>query len=187
MEIHVFQNQQQTGPFPVEAVVEMGRLGTLPRDALVWHDGATDWYRLEQFLRERGVPVADAPSPSRQREAALEAEALAQARRADDGPSATACVVRGVGAGFGTALVGGLLWAGGSYAVGFRIPFFGMAIGWAVGYATNRASRGEGTLLLPISACIWTLLAILPMTGIGFMGLGAFAAALWLAWRNAAD
>ncbi|MFM8360716.1 MAG: DUF4339 domain-containing protein, partial [Verrucomicrobiota bacterium] len=58
MGIHIFQNQQQTGPFPKEAVLEMARLGTLPPDALVWHDGAADWYPVGRWVQENGASAA---------------------------------------------------------------------------------------------------------------------------------
>jgi hypothetical protein len=71
--LHVFFEEKQTGPFPVEAVRQMLQVGSLNSSALVWHEGMTDWQPIEDYLAApaaairvespiRAVPVETAPA-----------------------------------------------------------------------------------------------------------------------------
>jgi hypothetical protein len=150
MEIHVHANGQQLGPFPPAEVIEMARTGAIPADASVWHPDAPQWYPLSDFLAEQSARSTPAYSP---------VLPLSPSVPASDEPSANTYVLRGVGAGFATALIGGGLWIAVSLAAGIRIPYVGLLIGWLVGVATSKASREEAAPILPISAVVFTLLA----------------------------
>ena len=150
MEIHIHANNQQLGPFATERVLEMARTGAIPDDALVWHADAPEWYPLSDFIARHGV----GSTPSRP----IDRPVITPAPIADE-PSANTYVLRGIGAGFATALVGGGLWIGVSLAAGIRIPYVGLVIGWLVGVATSKASREEAAPILPISAVVFTLFA----------------------------
>jgi hypothetical protein len=107
MDIHVFANNQQMGPFPKDTVLQMASIGSIPPDASVWHDGAKDWYPVGEFVAAHGAatpaPAREEVSQSRPSVAVLPSSSL-------DGPSPTACVIRGVAAGFGTAVACGGAW-----------------------------------------------------------------------------
>lgn len=195
MVFHVFANNQQMGPFNKEAVLEMAAMGSIPADASVWHDGAPDWYPLAEFLSAHGgggavqsvVPSAGAdPAP-----------ATVPARRGsvgegvrDDGPSPTAFVVRGVAAGFGTAVLGGAAWLAFSMFTGFWIGYIGILVGWLVGKATSAASREEGAVILPVSAVLFTVLAFAPVLAMAYLSPWVWlslAFGCFNAWRAAAQ
>ena len=160
MDIHVFANNQQMGPFPKETVLQMAGIGSLPADASVWHDGATDWYPLAQFVAAHGssTPAAQAveTASARTATAVLPSSSL-------EGPSPTTCVLRGVAAGFGTAVVCGGAWLALSISTGVWIGYIGLLVGWLVGKATSAASREEGATILPVSAVCFTLLTCAPV------------------------
>jgi len=50
MNLYLYHNNEQSGPFPLEAVQEMVRLGTVPETALAWYEGAPEWMPLTTFL-----------------------------------------------------------------------------------------------------------------------------------------
>jgi hypothetical protein len=191
MEIHVFANSQQMGPFPLDSVIDMARMGSLPAEAMVWHEGATDWYPLSRLLAERapgvvlgaGAAPVEVAEPARPSSPAFNPPQVSPKEL----PSTTGYVVRGVAAGFGVAVAGGLLWFGISVAAGFRIPFVGLAVGWGVGRVTAWASRNESSLVLPISAVLWTFLACAPLSAFSVWSLLSLAFACHLAWQQAAD
>jgi hypothetical protein len=161
MEIHVFANSQQLGPFSKESVLEMAQLGSLPPDASVWHDGAKDWYPISEFIGKHGGAVS-VPAPSV--EAVSAPGRLASARGGSDGePSPTAFVIRGVGAGLATAVVAGGVWLTFSVMTGFWIGWIGLGVGWLVGKMTSVASREEGAAILPISAVVFTVVTYVPV------------------------
>ncbi len=182
MEVHVFANQQQLGPFAPDAVVEMARLGSIPPDASVWHDGAPDWFPLSDFVQQHGPGMFAAAAPVQA------APAYSPPRtRPSDGPSAGSCVLRGVGAGFGVALIGGMVWFGLGMATGIRIPFVGLAIGWAVGKSTSWASRGVASIWLPVSAVLFTFIACAPLSFFSIYNMVALVFAMFSAWRGASE
>ena len=190
MEVLVYANQQQLGPFTPETVADMARMGSLPAEAMVWHEGVSEWYPLTGFLEQHapGTPVTPPPveeppvAPVRSTLASLNPPQIG----GDGIPSSASCIVRGVAAGFGVALVGGMLWLGASVMVGFRIPFVGLGIGWLVGTMTARAARNEASVILPVSAVLWTFLACAPFTVGIYSLLGLLFACYW-AWRTAAE
>jgi len=185
-EVHVFvpATQQQQGPFAPDVVVEMARSGALPPDASVWHAGAPEWYPLARFLARQEPPAAPAPMAN--------AAPLRPIRESSsqDGPTPAACVVRGIAAGFATALAGGGAWVAVSIAVGIRIPYVGLLVGWLVGLATAKASRDESSLLLPVSAVAFTLLAhayFIPYFLVSPWFWLSLAFACFNAWKAAAN
>lgn len=163
MEIHVFANNQQMGPYPKETVIQMAGLGSLPADASVWHDGAADWYPLSEFLVKNGGVAAATPAVSAPAEPVMAQRETFRSGAGDDGPSPTACIVRGVAAGFGTAVVAGGIWLAFSIFTGVWLGLIGMGVGWLVGKATSAASREESAPILPISAVVFTLMTCAPV------------------------
>lgn len=186
MEIHVFANSQQMGPYPKETVIQMAGLGSLPADASVWHDGAGDWYPLSEFLAKNGGAVASAAAAGPERGE----HELAQVSMGDEGPSPTAFVVRGVAAGFGTAVVAGGVWLAFSIWTGIWLGLIGLLVGWLVGKATSVASREEGAAILPISAVVFTLMTCAPVLIVRPLNAWAWLAsafACFNAWKAAAN
>ncbi len=190
MEIHVFANNQQMGPYPKETVIQMAGLGSLPADASVWHDGAGDWYPLSEFLAKNGGAVAAAPAiPAPAEPSSPEREAF-RSSAGDEGPSPTACIVRGVAAGFGTAVVAGGTWLAFSIFTGVWLGLIGLGVGWLVGKATSAASREEGAAILPISAVVFTLMTCAPVLIARPLSAWAWlgsAFACFNAWKAAAN
>ena len=162
MEIHVFANNQQMGPYPKETVIQMAGLGSLPADASVWHDGAGDWYPLSEFLAKNGGVAVAAPAAEAAPELERQEREALRVRR-DEDPSPRAYVVRGVAAGFGTAVVAGGIWLAFSIWTGIWLGLIGLLVGWLVGKATSVASREEGAAILPISAVVFTLMTCAPV------------------------
>ena len=160
MDIHIFANNQQMGPFSKETVLQMASIGSLPADASVWHDGAADWYPLAKFVAAHGSP---APAPQAVEAAPMQTAAAVLPGSSLEGPSPTTCVLRGIAAGFGTAVLCGAAWVALSIATGVWIGYIGLLVGWLVGKATSAASREEGAAILPISAVCFTLLTCAPV------------------------
>jgi len=190
MEIHVFANNQQLGPFSKESVLEMARLGSLPPEASVWHDGVKDWYPISEFVGNHGGSVPSAASiPST--EATEVSERSAPTRSGADGePSPTAFVIRGVAAGLGTAVVAGGAWLAFSVMTGIWIGLIGLLVGWLVGKMTSVASREEGAVVLPISAVVFTLVTYLPILIVRPLNMWVWlscAFAGFNAWKAAAN
>ena len=50
MQLHVFQHEKQTGPFPLDTVHNMKRTGSLNDTAMLWHEGLADWQPIGPFL-----------------------------------------------------------------------------------------------------------------------------------------
>ncbi len=190
MEIHVFANNQQLGPFSKESVLEMARLGSLPPDASVWHDGVKDWYPVSEFVGNQGGAVAT-PVSVPTAEEALSPERLVSSRSESEGePSPTTFVVRGVAAGLGTAVVAGGAWFAFSFMTGIWIGLIGLLVGWLVGKMTSVANREEGAAILPISAVVFTLVTYLPILVVRPMNLWVWlscAFAGFNAWKAAAN
>jgi len=190
MEIHVFANNQQLGPFTKESVLEMARLGSLPPEASVWHDGVKDWYPISEFIGSHGGAISAAGSVPTMRKAE-ESERLAPGRSRSEGePSPTAYVIRGVAAGLGTAVAAGGAWLTFSLMTGIWIGLIGLVVGWLVGKMTSVASREEGAVVLPISAVVFTLVTYLPILLVRPMSLWVWlgcAFAGFNAWKAAAN
>lgn len=87
-----------------------------------------------------------------------------------DGPN----IGMGVFAGIVVMIVCGLVFGFGSIAIGFRIPFLSIGIGYAVGYAVLKASKENGDMQ-GIVAGVCSLLACLMGLGIMYLGNAYFS------------
>ena len=101
MELHIYDNEQQIGPFAPEVVQQMLESGALSPNAQVWHEGAPDWIPILTFFPQQAPPAA-AP-PSRFQPAAVEPMSR--------GPDEGAVFVKAAVAGLGVALIAGVGWA----------------------------------------------------------------------------
>ena len=84
----VLQDGQQTGPFPIETVTEMLRLGTFAPGDLAWGEGLADWLPLSTLFPGPAAPAATGPKYTRA-EALIMERALASAARAADAEDLT--------------------------------------------------------------------------------------------------
>ena len=84
----VLQNGQQAGPFPVETVTEMIRLGTFAPGDLAWGEGMAEWQPLSELLPPSAASPTTAPKYTRA-EALIMERALASAARAADAEDLT--------------------------------------------------------------------------------------------------
>lgn len=167
MDVHLLNAGQSIGPFSVAVVQEMARSGAVDPDALVWHEGAPEWYPLAQFLSQpesTGLSPDPTPTPA---VPALSASELQQeilrskrAALAESAESESALVLKALGAGLGVAILGGLLYLS-TYLLTkpFLIPGPIVLIGMAVGGVVTKVGRGEGSALLPAGAVLFTLVA----------------------------
>ena len=168
MQISVFNDGQQLGPFPLEAVHNMVRLGSLPQTALVWYEGAPDWIPLPTFLQQYPLPAAPAAAtpmhsagPGRMSSADMLAAARAQAAQGVQGGqiSDSQRLVRATIAGGVAALIGGGVWAGLAIGTQKEVAWVAWGIGVLCGFAVSKLGRGHGTIFQAMAA-IFSLLGI---------------------------
>lgn len=55
MEVFISVNGQRLGPYSLEQVADMNRLGSFGRDGLAWSEGQADWQPIGAFLFAHGV------------------------------------------------------------------------------------------------------------------------------------
>ena len=169
MQISVYNNGQQLGPFPLDAVHNMVRLGSLPDTAHVWYDGAPDWIPLPTFLQQYPVPAAPAAAPAHSAmPGRMTTQQMISASHASAGEgqlSDSARLVRATIAGCVAALIGGGAWAGIAIATHREIAYLAWGIGLLCGFAVSKLGRGHGTIFQAMAA-IFSLLGI----AIGKMG-----------------
>jgi len=167
----------------------MARIGTLPASATVWHSGAAEWYPLAEFLTQQPAATLEAPAREAPRPNAGELRALVIARehaQLDElGAQGQRNLFRALGAGFGVALLGAVLWwLQGRATKGLLIPGPGVLIGMGVGAVIGKFGKGEGSALLPAAAMVFTLGAHL-IVGVSLNSLTLFLLpmALFMAWK----
>lgn len=178
MQIHVHNNGQSLGPFPLAAFHEMVRLGSLPDTAVVWYEGAPDWVPLPTFLQQHPLPAAPAAAaaavaPSPTRPAAVTPQMLAAARAQTRGGqeiSDVQRVMRAGVAGGASALIGGAVWAGIAIALSVELGYVAWGIGLLCGFAISKFGRGHG-VVFQIMAVVCSLVGI----GIGKIGFAMSA------------
>ena len=163
MQISVYNNGQQLGPFPLDAVHNMVRLGSLPQTALVWYEGAPDWIPLPTFLQQYPVPAApvampmQAAGPSQMSPGMI---AAAHAHGAQAGQISDAQrLLRATIAGAVAALIGGGVWAGLVITTGVEIGYVAWGIGLLCGFAVSKLGRGHGSIFQGM-AVIFSLIGI---------------------------
>ncbi|MBU6401120.1 MAG: DUF4339 domain-containing protein [Verrucomicrobia bacterium] len=81
MEFYIYRDGQQLGPYSIEALQDLLRLGSISSNDLAWREGLTDWRPLRVLLADLSsneLPVAQpAPTPARPI-----AEGVGESRRA---------------------------------------------------------------------------------------------------------
>jgi hypothetical protein len=207
MDLFVYDQGQQSGPFPGEQVQEMLRSGSLSTEAMVWHEGAPDWVPAATFF---GPPVAvPPPIPAVRVVAAAAQHPAAQAVVRASGrarvpgeavPTEGALFVRALGVGLGTAVLLGAGWAALQVVTQMmlQLPFIiGGAVGWLCGYAVSKASRDSAGwawagLAIGCAVVAWVVGIFGVMVAgaeprIGLWTLVGFVFAIGSAWRAATE
>ncbi|TSA37850.1 MAG: DUF4339 domain-containing protein, partial [Verrucomicrobiaceae bacterium] len=60
MQIYLYQNEQQVGPFTVDEIWNRIASGSIVSSDLGWHEGLSEWQTLESFLPATPEPPAPA-------------------------------------------------------------------------------------------------------------------------------
>jgi hypothetical protein len=205
MNLYVYHHNQQLGPFPLESVREMAQLGSVPPEALVWHEGAPEWMPLGTFLAQHpvgaaapGPGLARAPGPGsgRAQMVARMAAATASSTRRDEVPSEGKLFLMTVAAAIGVAVVLGAAWAAIQCVTRIQLPYLiGTSIGGLCGFTVDKVSRGSAGVLyvgIALGACVlaWLIGIFGVLAGgaeprIGIWTIVSFVFALALAWKAA--
>jgi len=203
MNLFIYDNNQQTGPFPPESVLEMVRVGSVSPQAMVWHEGAPDWVPLATFLAPPGNPVVPTPpplAPLHPAAAAVARAAASTSRRQEDPPGLGALFVRALGAGFAAAVVLGAAWAALQVVTEMRLQLpliLGCGIAYACAWTVGKVSRemaGWPWISLAIGAA--GLAWIIGIFGVALVGeaprigvwtVASFVLAMGTAWRVATE
>jgi hypothetical protein len=179
MEIFLLISEQRSGPFALEHLHDMERLGGLPAETLAWFDGQKQWLPVREFLARYPLPVVQ-PSTSWRRSGRREPSRL-----------------RGLAGALIAAVVGGVALGVLSVAIGAYFTYLWWALGWGVGFTAAQCARStEQDQVVGLFACGAALVAILlslawfdsavkNMVIIGgFLMLISFPGSLWLAFRT---
>jgi len=177
MQIFVSRDGNQLGPYSLENLHEMNRLGGFDAATLVWSEGQPDWRPLNEFLALH--PIRPSPAARKPRSA--------NQRR----PSR----LRGLAGAFVAGIVGGVLVGALAAATGALFTILWWGIGWANG-AVARSWAGKADQAIGFFAFLATLLGI-TISGAGlefhdktvilFGALGVLVSlpgSLWLAFRT---
>ena len=200
MQLHVFQNEKQTGPFPLDTVHNMKRTGSLNDTAMLWHEGLADWQPIGAFLaanpssRPVAAPPVAAPAAKRVDPKSQAAWVAAQAGAAPKSePSDVSRIMRSILAGGVASLIGGGIWAGIAIVAHIQLGWLAWGVGWLCGLAVSKFGRGNG-VVFQLIAVGFSLLGILIgkigiAIGLGVLAIGLFdllwvALAVWSAWKT---
>ncbi len=177
MEVFLSSEGKQLGPFALESVHHMNRLGGVDVQTLAWSEGQTDWLPLNAFLALHPLN----PPP-----AAAKAATRKQRR-----PSR----LRGLAGAFVGGSVGGALVAGLTALTGALFTVLWWGIGWLSG-AVARSWAGKADQAVGFFAFLATLVGIV-ISGMGlevhakgvilFGALGflvCLPGSLWLAFKT---
>jgi len=198
MNVFIFQQNQQSGPFAAEAFQEMVRMGSVAGDASVWQEGTPDWVPLATFLAQHPelAPKAEPQtvSPAAERIRAM-TPAASLGRPA---PSEGGVFLKALGAALGVGIGCGIGWAVLQAFTGIQLPYIiGVGIAWACGKTVDKVSGGASGSLFAIAAvgaCIlaW-LIGILGVAladqepRIGIWTIVCFFFALGMTWKTATE
>jgi GYF domain 2 len=179
MKIYLLISDQQSGPFSLENVHNMKRLGTLPPETFAACEGQEQWLPLGEFLVLYPLPSTQRP-PSKARPQPPKKSRL-----------------RGLVAALVAAIIGGAIMATFAAVYGVLIPVLWFPMGWITGFVAAESSHVQEDQAMGALAAGTTLLGIL-LSLIGFgmhHGRGAvilgalgtlisFFGAPWLAFRT---
>ena len=192
MNCYTYHQDQQQGPFPLAAFHEMLRTGSVPQDALVWHDGAAAWMPLADFLSSNPAPVLEA------RPVAVPRVVVSAAKQQEATSSEVGLLGKSIAAALGVGVVGGGGWAAFQVYVGIQLPYiFGVGLAWLCGLTVRKVSRDmSGTLFCGTAVGASLLGWLIGVFGvaaanveprIGIWTLICFVFALLTAWKTAAE
>lgn len=116
MKIFLWSSGRQSGPFSLEDIHNMKRLGGLSAETLAVCEGQENWLPLEEFLVTNPLPVQKTP-PSRSRPERAEPSRL-----------------RALAGALLAGIIGGLVLAIPAAIWGFLIPVLWFPIGWIAGF-----------------------------------------------------
>lgn len=198
MNLYVYDQGQQVGPFPAESVQEMLRVGSISADAQVWHEGAPEWTPAATFFgTTAAAPAVTAPAHPAAR---AMARAAAASGSGADVPSEGTLFVRALAAGGGVAVLLGALWAGLQVIteMNLQLPLIiGSAIAYLCGWTVLKVSRectGWTWISLAIGAAvlawivgIFGVIALGATPRIGLWTIVSFFFAMGTAWRVATE
>ena len=181
MDIHIFDQGRQTGPFTLDAVREMQRRGALSAAAMVWHADLPDWAPMAPFLEEHDP----APAPA--------APVFTQPSSGNV-PTAQAVLGRAALAGLAVAVVAGSGWAVMQSVLRIQLAWLvGATLAWLCAQTVAKVSRGStGPVYLAVAFGCVTLLWTIGVFGVAAFGLApaigvgtisAYLFSLFLAWK----
>jgi GYF domain 2 len=178
MKIFLWSAGQQSGPFPLEAIHSMKRLGSLPPETHAAYEGQEQWLPLDEFLALHPPPVAQQPAT--------------KPRPEKPKPSR----LRGLAAALAAAIISGAAIGAFAAVFGVLIPVLWIPMGWIIGFVAAESSHADDDQVMGALAAGATLLAILmSMAGLGMHhgygaiilgGLGMLASFIggpWLAFK----
>jgi hypothetical protein len=194
MELHLFHQGQQAGPFNLDNLADMYRCGSIGPDAMVWHEGAPDWIPITAFLAQHAPAAVTQPSASHR------AAGVPLRTAATETPSESAVFLRAGMAGMAVAVLGGLGWAA-LQAFGtpmLQLPYaIGVSLTFLACFAVDKTSGGSsGALYLLLNlACVFVLWSVgifgpLMFGGdalIGIYTIAGFVLSLIIAWWKSSN
>ncbi len=176
MEVFVSMDGKQFGPFSLESLHQMKRLGNFGADALVWTEGQPDWRPVNEFV---ALHPLSSPRTSK------------SGVRKQRNPSR----LRGLGGAFLGGVIGGAVVAGLAALTGALFTFLWWGIGWVSG-AVARSWAGKSDQAIGLFAFFATVVGIF-ISGAGlefhtkgvvlFGGIGVLISlpgSLWLAFKT---
>lgn len=178
MKIFLWSSGQQSGPFSLEDIHNMKRLGSLPAETHAAREGQEQWLTLEQFLVSNPLPAQKAP-PSKPKPERPEPSRL-----------------RAFAGALTVGIIGGLVLAIPAAIWGFLIPVLWFPIGWIAGFVAVEWGHTEDDQVVGIFAVGATLIGIfISLAGLGMHqgiaviilgglgALGSFIGSIWLAFK----
>lgn len=178
MKIFLWSSGQQNGPFSLEDIHNMKRLGGLSAETLAAREGQEQWLPLEEFLVTNPLPVQKS-LPSKPRPEAARPSRL-----------------RALAGALMVGIIGGLVLAIPGAIWGFLIPVLWLPMGWVAGFVAVEWGHTKDDQVVGLFAAAATLMGMfISLGGFGMHqgvaviilgGLGALASfigAVWLAFK----
>jgi hypothetical protein len=182
MKVFLWSSGQQSGPFSLEDIHNMKRLGSLSAETHAAREGQEQWLPLEQFLVANPLPIQKTQSSKPKPERA--------------GPSRLRALAGAVTVG----IIGGLVLAIPGAIWGFLIPVLWFPIGWIAGFVAVEWGHTEDDQVVGLFAVGGTLIGIfISLAGLGMHqgvaviilgglgALGSFIGSIWLAFKSGSN